>query len=1092
MNFKYINESPLKTNNSLEFGHKEIVSSLKLIIEKQSWNITIGLFGNWGTGKSSIVEGLKDELQHKQIPLVLFDVWKHEGDALRRTFIKECRDQLSAQPYGESYISKPIKIDDRVTSEKTISQEIFDIKWAKLFKSLGIAILIIVAVFMAAVIINGILLLFSVNLLDKINASTTISFATAVVSASLIAQFLELFIKTEKTDVKENKFQDPHEFEQEFGRIVQHLNNPGKKIVITFDNLDRVSGENALNIISTIKTFLDYKCKKDETSSVIFLIPCDVDSMKRHISDSMKSKAGDQENSYIDEFLRKFFNTSIWIPDFYSTDLENFATTKLTETAIPEFQNDYLSWLIIKVFNKNPRQIIQFINHMVSNYILLKEICDKNGLETDFYKHNIPQLAKFLLIKQRHAECLDLYRRESIYNLDNPEILLQINDENFKALLVQTEDISIPSLEPYFKGRITQEEQNFPGIVKLLEMMKFDAGDPVEYARSLDLEENTKAFDTILKLEFLKIKNPLQKTTFLNHLLELCANYDITLTNGFYREIINFILSTDIEDIFNLINPKHLRQQIFEKTESVTKTDKGKIVSGFLAIICSKENPKNSVIGNQPFEGNDKILKFLTSNKELFSKQQQSYFQNYVEQNPLQFNLKNYFFIDQETQDFFISEKVIAHFLKAFNPHQPHELLHYQMVLVNNFIPKSNYTESILTVYNDFWTRIFDPQQNQSESFYQTELEFLEILCERIEQTIVVGNKINPDLIQKINNHLLNLDSKQLEPWLIIIHRLLGLDASKEYMIKLINGILLSNDTETLEKLYAFFPDRNDIINLSTQIADQYVSNLIKLPFECENFQNLTNDAIIIAIKKFVGQSDYNEAKELVNRHRDKFEEIQINTLFDFLTNNATGNIEAGVPEDYIKEVCEMVLTLADLNPTVLEGSGFWTIMIDMLQNTEFHPYSELAFKFIKENLRLLSFEMSEGIFNSLIQRMDSHGIYNNPHFHESIYLLLKEKLNRPHAEIYVDRILLHILPNSKNHNVLLLAASALGDLGFEINDFVLQLEEFLNWTYLHNGDSSIRGIIPAKQALLKLLKRKRSKEFEVIKKKLEDITADE
>lgn len=1087
MNFKYINESPLKTNNSMEFGHKEIVSSLKLIIEKQPWNITIGLFGNWGTGKSSIVEGLKDQLIASQIPLILFDVWKHEGDALRRTFIKECRDQLSADPYGAEYINEPIKTNERLTSGTTISKEKFEIKWKKLLASLGIGVLIIIAVFFACLLIHGILLLLSINLLDQINTSTLISFAAAGVSASLIAKFLELFIKTEKTDIKEDKFQDPHEFEQEFSRIIQHLKNPGKKIVITFDNLDRVSGENALNIISTIKTFLDYKCKKEENSSVIFLIPCDVDSMKRHISSSMKSKPEHNENSYIDEFLRKFFNTSIWIPDFYSTDLENFATNKLTQTGIPEFQDAYLSWLIIKVFNKNPRQIIQFINHMVSNYVLLKEICEQNGLETDFYKHNVPQLAKFLLIKQRHPESLDLYRKESIYILENHEILDQVKDEAFKALLVQTEDIHIPSLEPYFKGRITQDEQNFPGIVKLLEMMKFDDGDPVDYAKSLELEKNTKAFDTILKLDFLKLRNPIQRTTFLNHLLQLCSSYNIALTGGFYREIINFITDADNPNIFYKLKPELLQPEIFNKAINVTLLNKRKILTNFIDIICTKSK-NGAVSADKLFAFNDKIFEFLTNNKEIFTREQQHKIRHFIQLNPNQYDLRNHFFVDQETQDFFIPEEVITHFL-TFDANHPYEVFHHQMELVNGFLPKPNYTDQILDIYTNYWEKIFDPQHIGSELFYEAGLEFIEILQQRIEHILINEGKISADLVQKIYNHVLSLDLNQWHHWLIIIHRLLGLADSKQYMIELINNILIKNDQDTLDKLYVLFSDRNDIINLSASAADHFLANLIKLPFELENFNNLPKDAIVSSIKKFVGYSEYHKAKELIARHRDAFEEIHKNNLFKFLVDYVQESLEDGAPINNIKEACEMMLTLADLDPTVLEESGFWTIMINMLQNDESHPYSELAFRFIKENLSLISFEMSERIFDPLIQMMDLRGIYNNPYFHESLYLLIKEKLKRQHTDIYIDRILRHILPHSRNQNVLLIAASALEHLDFTIVDFVAQLNEFIEWTELPNGTDSMRDLIPAKMALLKLVRRKKTKEFELIKKKIEAIT---
>lgn len=131
MSFKYLNEQPLKSSDNLEFGHKEIVTTIDKIIVNQSWNITIGLFGNWGTGKSTIVESLRDALKPKKIPMIIFDVWKHDGDALRRTFLKECASQLNSDFYGSEYLDSKILLDGRLVSATTKSEDVFSIRVAK-------------------------------------------------------------------------------------------------------------------------------------------------------------------------------------------------------------------------------------------------------------------------------------------------------------------------------------------------------------------------------------------------------------------------------------------------------------------------------------------------------------------------------------------------------------------------------------------------------------------------------------------------------------------------------------------------------------------------------------------------------------------------------------------------------------------------------------------------------------------------------------------------------------------------------------------------------------------------------------------------
>ena len=57
--------------------------------------------------------------------------------------------------------------------------------------------------------------------------------------------------------------------------------------MIAFDNLDRVGGEKAIEIMSTIKTFLDPVDEEVENVDVVFIIPCDESAIKRHLRNTM-------------------------------------------------------------------------------------------------------------------------------------------------------------------------------------------------------------------------------------------------------------------------------------------------------------------------------------------------------------------------------------------------------------------------------------------------------------------------------------------------------------------------------------------------------------------------------------------------------------------------------------------------------------------------------------------------------------------------------------------------------------------------------------------------------------------------------------
>jgi GTPase SAR1 family protein len=1089
MDFKYINEQPLKSSNDLDFGHKEIVTTIDKIVVNQSWNITIGLFGNWGTGKSTIVESLKDSLKAKKVPMVIFDVWKHDGDSLRRTFLKEFVTQLNSDFYGSEYLQSTIFLDDRLTSATNRSEDFFSIKWRKILMILAIVIFFGIGFLVAGAILYALLLILDVDILANVRWSGVIKFIAGGISASIVFKFFDSFIKTEKVDIREDKYQDPHEFEHEFKRLVECLLNTPKKVVITFDNLDRVSGDSALSIISTIKTFLDIKSSTQHAASVIFLIPCDIDSMKRHIRHSLKSKDGMEENLYIDEFLRKFFNTSIWIPDFHGTDLEKFATSKLAETCIPEFGNAYLSWLIIKVFNRNPRQIIQFVNHLVSNYLIYEQICLQNGLsDLEFHKKYVPQLAKFLLIKQRHPDCLELYRSSQIFQLESEEILNQIEEKSFKDLLQQTADIYIPSLEPYFKGKVTSEEQQFPGIVKLLELMKYDVDEHLDYAKSLQLAENSIAFDSILKTEFNRLYNPIGKTVFLNHLLDLTSHYHLTLSQGFYRDIINFLLSDAHSEIFYKVDALHLKPEIFVKASSaVTERDKQKVLAHYLNIICDnkKDIEKISPENSQRYYG--QVFKFFTLCTNLFSSDQITRLRGYFMDHPAEFDLRHHFFKDEKTQEFFIDNNLIEYFLKSFSMSDSNQVLCQKLDLIHNFHPPLKYTAPILSIFGEFWNKIFIAVESDDVETIENLLRFNEILRERIEMATVSSIVIDNNLIDNIYRYIIGLQDSQVVDWILIIHRLLGHKNAISTIAKIMSRILSSENDENIEGLLRLFPNRQDIITLDTQLADDYLNYLSQQPVEDYEYRGLSDSDVCKIIKKLLIRNEIVKVEYVITNFRDKLGSESKTAIFEILNESIGEAIKNEEPIENIELLFNIILLLSDLDPETIDASGFWTILPELLKDNSSEVESMLGKRLILDNQQLLSSNMAENLFNIMISTMDSQGIYNNAQFHETLNII-RFKLGAEVQKIYFDRILRSIVRYTQSQNVILLAAEALEKSKFDVDGQLSNILDFENYVTSSMTIPEKERVYPVLTSILKLLKNKRGTEFKALTARLRQI----
>ena len=61
-------------------------------------SFTIGLFGEWGSGKSSIIKTVHERLENpknNKIKFVLYDAWKYSNDSFRRMFLLELQNALN-------------------------------------------------------------------------------------------------------------------------------------------------------------------------------------------------------------------------------------------------------------------------------------------------------------------------------------------------------------------------------------------------------------------------------------------------------------------------------------------------------------------------------------------------------------------------------------------------------------------------------------------------------------------------------------------------------------------------------------------------------------------------------------------------------------------------------------------------------------------------------------------------------------------------------------------------------------------------------------------------------------------------------------
>ncbi len=383
---KYIPDEVIDLEERDLLGTKIYVDVLSEIIKSAKTPFSIGLFGGWGVGKSSIVKTLQrrfDEDKNSEIAIFIYDAWKYSKDSFRRTFLLELKKYFNletTEKFNTFYEDKHEDIDYKLAIKKK--------SWLWWISFSPLLLLII--------------WLFRIQNDLKI-VTTIISIFLTIITTLLKETFVQY-----KISITKPRAFAPEQFESIFDEIIDEAIGKQKKnkwvkgflkrdrkkldkIVIVIDNIDRCHKDLVFELLLTVKNFL-------EREGVIFIIPLDDEELRKHLEELRYNK---------EEFLRKLFNTVVHVKELTEGDLFDFAK-KLNDEYKLGFSADVLS-IISQHFSKNPRKIIQFLNTLQTEVYLAKEQEEKEFIKKGAVtsEENLSVLTKLLIIRE---EWPDLYK----------------------------------------------------------------------------------------------------------------------------------------------------------------------------------------------------------------------------------------------------------------------------------------------------------------------------------------------------------------------------------------------------------------------------------------------------------------------------------------------------------------------------------------------------------------------------------------------------------------------------------------------------------------------------------------------------------
>lgn len=346
--FHVLHEQVAKTDLFEDKTHEKVATTLNKLMTQEECGLTIGLEGSWGSGKSTIINILRQQLQEedKNVFFFAFDAWAHDGDPLRKIFLESLIDSIESSSEDKKLIELKNQVSARkktvtVNSEKSAS---------KLGKYLSTVAILVPA---GAALLNQTpydSLVWPFN-----ESATSPSFRLIFGLLFAFGPLLMIgwwwfwgekdskgktkwdFFESESTenytqDITEDGERTSIEFEKFFDEIMSHLfssksTTTYEQAIIVIDNLDRVDPDYAQTIWSTLQTFFQHRSSSLNSKSLNwkdklwFLIPFDREAIQKiWQSDSFQVQYNDSEteatsrNVVATSFMEKCFQITVEVP----------------------------------------------------------------------------------------------------------------------------------------------------------------------------------------------------------------------------------------------------------------------------------------------------------------------------------------------------------------------------------------------------------------------------------------------------------------------------------------------------------------------------------------------------------------------------------------------------------------------------------------------------------------------------------------------------------------------------------------------------------------------------------------------------------
>jgi len=289
-------------------GYKTLAQTIESIIrETELCPLTIGVYGNWGAGKSSILKMIEKELKDDdKTACITFNGWLFQGYDETKTVVMEAiiNELTKQQPWNEKLQEGAKKLFRRVD-------------WLKLTRQVaGIA-------FTGFTGLPDPALIYSIG--ERFNS--VISDPANALSAEQIGSLKESFKTSIKDKIEErNVPEEINGFRKDFEELLKTAKID--RLVVLVDDLDRCIPETAIAILEAIRLFL-------YVPGTIFILAADENmiayAVRKHFPD-LPASVGPAD--YTRNYLEKLIQLPFRVPPLGKTETRTYITLLLAEYAL--------------------------------------------------------------------------------------------------------------------------------------------------------------------------------------------------------------------------------------------------------------------------------------------------------------------------------------------------------------------------------------------------------------------------------------------------------------------------------------------------------------------------------------------------------------------------------------------------------------------------------------------------------------------------------------------------------------------------------------------------------------------------------------